>query len=185
MAHQQYPPLAAAGQLMRRRLTAGEKSAAALLFGSSLDTDAVWIYCGLPFWPWHRTAVSPNGHIYFPRRAFRDDFTQEPHALKWLVHELVHVWQWQNGFHTLLGGLLLACRGGYFRGRAYRCPPPEQIDCLSQLNMEQQAEILADYFMRRYTAANSVQAIPPYLDGFCRNPADRSLMPRYRAKMTK
>lgn len=169
---------------MRRRLTAGEKAAAARLFGNSLDPDTVWIYRGLPFWPWLAGAVSPNGHIYFPRSGYREDFTQASLAeLQWLMHELVHVWQWQNGFCTWLGGLILACRGGYFRRRAYRCPPLNGIGCLSQLNMEQQAEVLSAYFIRLHNG-NGANA-PLCLQGFCRRPDRRQWLPRYWAGMSK
>ena len=123
-----------------RRLT----PAAQTVFGQHLDYPAVRIHCGLSLLPRLSAAVSPNGRIYFPKAHYLTDYTQAaPGYTLWLIHELTHIWQWQHGFKTWLGGLILAARGGYLRRRAYACPPPSAIRDFAALNMEQQAETLA------------------------------------------
>jgi len=88
-----------------RRLTDGEIRLARSVFGNHLDYAAVRI-CRAP--KWLTAAVSPNGSIYYPAPHYLDDFSQAgtPYQI-WLIHELSHVWQWQHGFQTWLGGLLL------------------------------------------------------------------------------
>ena len=130
-----------------RSLTDNEIRAARLFFGSHLDYAAIRIRCGFPLLPDLSAAVSPDGRIYFPRRHYLPDYTQAGGGyLLWLIHELTHVWQWQHGFHTWLGGLILSAQGGYSRRRAYRCPPPERIATFASLNMDQQAETAARCF---------------------------------------
>lgn len=100
---------------------------------------AVFPCCPTCLPPYRPTAAS-----IFPRRHYLPDYTQAGSGyLLWLIHELTHVWQWQHGFHTWLGGLILSAQGGYTRRRAYRCPPPERIATFASLNMEQQAETAA------------------------------------------
>ena len=100
-----------------RRLTDGEIRLARSVFGNHLDYAAVRI-CRAP--KWLTAAVSPNGSIYYPAPHYLDDFSQAGTSYQiWLIHELTHVWQWQHGFQTWLGGLLLWTRGGYLGRRAY------------------------------------------------------------------
>ena len=106
-----------------RRLTEKEIACARQVFGEAIDYQRVKIYRGIPLLPRLKVAVAPNGHIYFPRDLCPPDFTEaEPHFQVWLIHELTHVWQSQQGFRPWLGGLLLALRGGYYRKRCYHYP---------------------------------------------------------------
>ncbi|MGF6148799.1 Uncharacterised protein [Kingella potus] len=173
-----------------RRLTPDETRAAQTVFGPHLDYAAVRIHRGLPLLPQYHTAVSPNGRIYFPQTHYLPDYTRAaPGYTLWLIHELTHVWQWQHGFKTWLGGLILAARGGYLRRRAYRCPPLHEIRRFSDLNMEQQAETLA----RCYAVLHSPHTHTAVQNDACRRilqqfsaqtPSDK-LLPRYFAAMRK
>ena len=89
-----------------RRLTDNEIKMAKLIFADSIDYARVKIYQGIPCLPTMQVAVSPNGNIYFPRNNCPDDFAlaSESHQI-WMIHELTHVWQYQQGFKTWLGGL--------------------------------------------------------------------------------
>ena len=97
-----------------RRLTDNEIKMAKLIFADSIDYARVKIYQGIPCLPTMQVAVSPNGNIYFPRNNCPDDFVlaSESHQI-WMIHELTHVWQYQQGFKTWLGGLFLFVSGGY------------------------------------------------------------------------
>lgn len=172
-----------------RYLTAPEIATAQLIFGNALDYTRIKIYRGIPFLPWLDCAVSPNGHIYFPKHSCPADFTQAPaHYLVWLMHELTHVWQWQQGFHTWLGGLLLAGQGGYYRRRAYRytLSPARPF---AEYNMEQQAEVVAHYFAARYCDwaqyTCQLNCLHTVMQPFLSQPTNPALLPRYLGKPAK
>jgi hypothetical protein len=45
------------------------------------------------------TAMTPNGEIYFNPSRFKEDFSlSTPRDQHWLMHEMVHVWQYQLGY---------------------------------------------------------------------------------------
>ncbi|MBR7513088.1 hypothetical protein KC219_23300, partial [Mycobacterium tuberculosis] len=59
------------------------------------------------WWVLKGYAVSPNGHVYFHPADFCDDFSQQNVYLRaWLVHELTHVWQIQQGVKVFRRALL-------------------------------------------------------------------------------
>lgn len=154
------------------------------VFSDGIDYQRVRIYRGIPYLPDTKVAVSPNGHIYFPRRSCPDDFALAGDNYQmWLVHELTHVWQYQHGFKTWWAGLLLMASGGYFNRKAYTYPRLELITCFGKLNMEQQADLLAHYYAARYLKlpfynsrlAAFQTALAPFLSD-CRQ---KNLLPRY------
>ncbi|MCF7522154.1 type IV secretion protein Rhs [Neisseria sp. ZJ106] len=167
-----------------RYLTPSEIACAKKVFSDGLDYRKIRIYRGIPGLPHSRNAVSPNGHIYFPRNHFPPDFACADVAYQmWLIHELTHVWQYQKGFRTWWAGLLLMAVGGYFRSRAYRYPPLSEITCFSDLNMEQQADFLAHYYAARYLPANrhtpQLAAYRNILQPFLADPTRRTGLPKY------
>lgn len=167
-----------------RNLTLAEIAMAQKIFADSIDYAQVKIYSGFPFMPGLKAAVSPNGHIYFPKHNCPVDFTLAgtPYMV-WLIHELTHVWQHQNGYRTWLGGIMLSLKGGYLKRRAYEYGMPAHISCFSQLNMEQQADFLAHYFAAhcldspRYVS--HIQDFQLALKRFQLNPRDVGLLPTY------
>ncbi|MCQ9325698.1 type IV secretion protein Rhs [Neisseria dentiae] len=168
-----------------RRLTAQETELARLVFSDGIDYGRVKIYRGMPLLPNLNVAVAPNGHIYFPRRNCPDDFTcTGTHYAVWLIHELTHVWQYQHGYRTWLGGLMLAVKGGYRQRCCYAYPPPVCIRSIADLNMEQQADLIAHYYAARFLKWPQYQADLPHfeaaLSGFLANPHDITLLPKYR-----
>lgn len=170
-----------------RRLTTGEIEMAQKIFADSIDYAQVKIYRGIPFLPALQLAISPNGHIYFPKHNCPVDFTQAGTSyMVWLIHELTHVWQHQNGFRTWAGGMLLSLKGGYLKRRAYQYGLPADIGCFSQLNMEQQADFLAHYFSAHYLGCETYSTyIPDFqvaLKRFHLNPRDAGLLPPYLRK---
>ncbi|PSJ81338.1 type IV secretion protein Rhs [Neisseria iguanae] len=168
-----------------RRLTANEINLARRVFSDSIDYARVKIYCGIPYLPNINVAVAPNGHVFFPRQNCPADFTLAGQNYQmWLIHELTHVWQYQLGFKIWWAGILLMAVGGYVRRKAYMYPPPHTIAHFSNLNMEQQADLIAHYFAARYLPHNAhTQHLPDFqtaLQPFLYNPLQRNLLPRYR-----
>lgn len=168
-----------------RPLTANEIEMAKTVFSDGIDYTRVRIRRGLPLMPNMKVAVSPNGCIYFPKQSCPADFALADRSYRiWLIHELTHVWQYQQGFRTWLGGLALALSGGYLKRRAYAYPPPEQITSFNDLNMEQQADLIAHYFAAKNLPGSRYCAdLPKFqtaLKDFLTNPNQPSLLPKYR-----
>ena len=84
-----------------RRLTPGERALARGVFADAIDLDRVRIAPWLP----GRTAVTTGSTIHFTRGATADFAGEPPHLQAWLVHELVHVWQFQTRALRTLGQL--------------------------------------------------------------------------------
>ena len=106
---------------MKRNLTAGEIALAQVMFQHAIDYAAV----SLVFDSWwqkrSKTALAPNGNVYFPAHARCEDFSvAAPHMQVWFMHEMTHVWQYQRGFSVLKSGVVLTCLGGYRHARAYQ-----------------------------------------------------------------
>ncbi|MBQ1837350.1 MAG: type IV secretion protein Rhs [Neisseriaceae bacterium] len=138
--------------LQNRFLTLNEIQLVQSIFADSIDCTNIKIYA-VPFdWLKLSTAMSFGGRIYFPRRFFCDDFTQQNWAMKrWFVHEITHIWQSQNGFPVLFAGVLIFLSGGYFGQKAYRYLHKIHKKTFNQLNMEQQAEVIADFFTTNHS----------------------------------
>ncbi|MBN3854872.1 type VI secretion system tip protein VgrG [Paraburkholderia sp. Ac-20340] len=130
-----------------RPLTAGEIEMARTVFQDSIDYDKVRVHKGSFIWfdlQSKRTAITPNGHMYFREEDFEEDFSAK--SVKafnrgWFMHEMTHVWQYQLGYTVLLHGLFVSIRGK----SAYRY----SIDIdnvFHDYNMEQQGDILSDYY---------------------------------------
>lgn len=122
-----------------RLLTPDERRYATMMFGVSIDYARVRIHArrAYPFQP-AKTAMAPNGHIYFPPAVYRPDFSIEIGLAAWLVHELVHVWQHQHGMWVRVLGAL--CRR-YDYGDLAIAPKP-----FRSFQIEQQASIVEDWF---------------------------------------
>ena len=122
----------------QRGLTAAEVALARSVFGTQLQTDAVRLVACR--WVLRGYAISPNGHVYFHPDDWREDFAQaDLNTQSWLIHELVHVWQVQQGMAVLRRALF---------DRRYRYQLVQGKQFLSY-GIEQQAQIVQDYFVRR------------------------------------
>ena len=135
-----------------RRLTPQEVLLLQELFGPALATETVRVH-GRSFLPGLAVPMAPFGTVYFPRRWFRDDYAILPardagltalRLFNTFVHEMVHVWQWQNGACVAWRGALASLLQWPDRGRAYPYPLPDGVT-LANYGLEQQASLLADY----------------------------------------
>ncbi len=124
-----------------RLLTPGEITMARSIFGNAIHYHKVWIHKGsyLPFGlQQQNVAMAPNGEIYF-RNDYTDDFADARPNLKHLfIHEMTHVWQYQHGMNVKIRGLVSWAVNYRYKleGRS-----------LSRYSMEQQASIVADYYL--------------------------------------
>ncbi|WP_130803241.1 type IV secretion protein Rhs [Acinetobacter ihumii] len=124
----------------KRKLTQAEKHLATSVFGRAIELDRVQIIAHR--WVIQHFAISPNGNIYFNPANWHEDFAQQSIQLQsWFIHELVHVWQFQQGVKLIRQGIF---------DRKYRYVL-EQGKQFFQYGIEQQAQMVQDYFIKRQT----------------------------------
>ena len=166
---------------LARSLSEGECALLRPVFADALDYSAVRIVRGkfMPFQLRH-VAMSPNGSIYLPADLYHDDFSKQPaHWQSLWLHECTHVWQHRLGYPVLRCGICLALQGGYIKRAAYRYGHllPHCRD-LSQFNMEQQACIVADYFIGLWYTGRENPALAAVLQRFLQQPNNADLLPK-------
>ncbi|WP_426101666.1 hypothetical protein [Massilia sp. TSP1-1-2] len=125
-----------------RPLTAGEIAMAKVLFKDSINYKNVTVHNGdfIPFGKQDQdTAITPFGSIYFPKKHFVEDFSvSDDQDRHWLIHELVHVWQFQHLYPVFHRGVM-------HYGLDYKYKLDEK-NHLGDYNMEAQGDLLADYW---------------------------------------
>jgi len=122
-----------------RQLTEGEIALARSVFDDSLKLDGVQLKTA--WWVLKHYAVSPNGNIYFHPADWVTDFSQcSLGKQSWLIHELTHVWQLQQGLKVVRGAII---------NRRYDYVL-EAGKSFFNYGIEQQARMVQDYFVRRH-----------------------------------
>lgn len=121
-----------------RPLTAGEQAIAHSVFGNSLALDDIRLTTA--WWVLRGYAVSPNGWVYFHQDDFCEDFSDKPlHIRAWLVHELTHIWQIQQGMAVVRRAIFNRKYGYEFKtGKSF-----------FKYGIEQQAKMVEDFYVRR------------------------------------
>jgi type VI secretion system secreted protein VgrG len=100
----------------KRQLTSGEIRMSQLVFKNSIDYSKVWIHVGGLIHTATGNAMTPAGEIYMSSKDYveNQDFSlSRPNIKHWFIHEMTHVWQYQNGVKTGWLGLKQMCNGGY------------------------------------------------------------------------
>lgn len=121
-----------------RSLTQAEVDMAKTVFTHHLYYDNIKLCTA--WWVFKGYAVSPNGNIYFHQADFLPCFANQSLAKKsWLIHELTHVWQVQQGLRVV--------RGAVF-DRRYRYLLKAGKHFL-HYGIEQQAQMVQDYFVKQ------------------------------------
>jgi hypothetical protein len=178
-------PVSPTAEGASRPLRQGEILMAAQVFKSSIDYSQVRVN-NEEFLPFDLqpddTAMTPNGEIYFNPKRFKEDFSlSTPGDQHWLMHEMVHVWQYQLGYPVMARG---AIRIGL--EYEYELDPAKK---LGDYNMEAQGDLLADYWalkfkqqpqlvsMRFYQDMLWVPLYEQVLSDFLANPADERNLP--------
>ncbi|OLF37489.1 type IV secretion protein Rhs [Psychrobacter sp. Cmf 22.2] len=137
-----------------RKLSKAETKLARSVFGDSIELDAVQLKTA--WWVLKNYAVSPNGNIYFHPEDWVADFSNASLSKQsWLIHELTHVWQLQQGLKVVRGAII---------NRRYeydlKLGKP-----FFKYGIEQQARMVQDYFIRHQLGKDcqDLQACIPFL----------------------
>lgn len=121
-----------------RPLTDNEKRLANSMFGKTLDVQKVRLKTA--WWVLKGYAVAPNGNVYFHKADWQDDFAlQGLGGRAWLIHELTHAWQYQQGMAVFWRAL-------FNRKYSYRF---ERGKPFLAYGIEQQAKMVEDFYIRR------------------------------------
>jgi len=132
-----------------RHLTAGEVLLSRMIFGDSICYARVRVY-NKKWIPVQRNnfVMTPNGNMCYPEGMFREGFSDGGHPADsgqhLFMHEMVHVWQYQRGYHVKSSGI--------FSFNKSRCRYELSEDNrLFDYGMEAQGNLLADYFwLKKY-----------------------------------
>ena len=133
-----------------RLMTSGEITLAQTIFSDTINYAKVWVH-NASYFPFglqsELTAVTPNGEMYYPDGVYRKDFssisigTAENKSIAgahMFMHEMTHVWQYQKNYLVKLhGAFSWAADYNYFLDGS----------SLMSYSMEQQASIVADYWL--------------------------------------
>ena len=121
-----------------RPLTSAEQVLARSIFGDALKLESIRL-CEHPL-VLKGYAVSPNGSVYFHPGELPVDFGYESLSRQaWLIHELTHVWQVQQGSRVFVRAL-------FDRRYDYELKTAKPF---SLFGVEQQARMVEDFFLRR------------------------------------
>ncbi|QMT31238.1 type IV secretion protein Rhs [Alysiella filiformis] len=165
----------------RRKLTSGEIALAQSVYQGSLNYERIRIHKGklIPFLQYNRVAMSPFGTMHFPKSLYQNDFSQASISARHLfIHEMAHIWQHQLGLRLWLDGAILGAKGGYKNNECYAyAHRVNQCEHFSQFNMEQQADLIADWFVFQNTQNNP--QIQKIMRDFIDNPNNVALLPTH------
>ena len=124
-----------------RALTHSEIELCRSIFGQAIDYDRVNVF-NRKWWLFQhpRVTMAPDGNLWFHPKGhlFFDDFCGSPRNVQALfVHEMVHVWQHQQG-------VFLPLARHPFCRYDYRLQAGKSF---AEYGIEQQAEIVSHYFL--------------------------------------
>ncbi|EOT1632817.1 type IV secretion protein Rhs, partial [Escherichia coli] len=92
-------------------------------------------------------AMTPNGEMYYPDAVYSSDYSSQTMpgdretvagASHLFIHEMMHVWQYQKGYAVKLRGLFSWAANYHY---------DLNLQSFSSYSMEQQASIVADYWL--------------------------------------
>jgi hypothetical protein len=132
-----------------RGLTAGERALLQPIFHDSISYDRIQVIRGkFMFQPDH-VYMTPRGNIYAPGDLWEDDFASprvSPFLRAIFVHEITHVWQYENGMDLIAAGVAVFAKtnGAYEKAYPYTL---DRARDLVDYGMEQQASIVEDYYL--------------------------------------
>lgn len=135
-----------------RDLTAGEIQLSQTVFGDLIDYSQVKIM-NHPYLPWQAKHVimAPSGYIHARSPNYSHDYSAESRTYQGLfIHEMAHIYQYQQKIHVLLHGALLQSAFflsfGKYNPYQYTLKPNKAF---FDYNIEQQGDIARDIFFNR------------------------------------
>ncbi len=142
---------------MARHLTQGEKESLLWpIFGATLPYERIRCHVNHLRLGGRGNSIAPMGNPYFSSLVYALDFSDESkdshgnpkvslRQKSIFIHELTHVWQHYHGANVVRSAvkLFIQFRGRYKNAYAYSLSPGKAF---AQFNIEQQAEIVADYW---------------------------------------
>ena len=157
---------------VKRKLTKSEVDLARLVYKDSIPYDKVWIIKGglLEMPNSSNNAMTPFGMIHMPSQAYDTikDFAakKDTDDIRWFIHEMAHVWQYYAmDLSVACRGVALKAKGGYeadAKAYAYDLFGADAKKEFKDFNIEQQAQIIAHYFLVKYyptTARNYLSSL--------------------------
>lgn len=173
---------------MKRKLTPQEIAEAQLIFADQLDYQRINIHENIKWPNWigvagsflqGRPAPSANAvclgwHVYFPRVLHTRPHEINLQDMAWLLHELTHTWQYQQrGPVTILSALHIHL---FSRSNPYDYGGEQGLRAAihtrrtwADFNIEQQADIVRDYYLR-VRQARDIHAWEPFIKEISRIP---------------
>lgn len=154
-----FNPKAAAPTDAGRHLTAGEIAMARTVFGNSIDYSKVRVHTSsyLPAQVQGDNIITPDGELYCSKNYCADFSKEGLGTQKLFIHEMTHVWQYQN--HVLDPRFeavkeLVRHFGRYSDVYPYKLDKSKD---LTDYNLEQQADMVSDYYGARQPGAQRTQ----------------------------
>lgn len=138
-----------------RVMTTNERELVDKVFGvGTIDYDRVRIYSER-FVPVINRVMAPDGNIYFTKDWYHKDFSlADTRSTQLFIHEMTHIWQYQLGYPVAKKGIFL-----HPKCTIIGCEPYEYtLDSRKRLcdyNMEQQGNIIADYYLYYYSGLSA------------------------------
>ncbi|AOA57788.1 hypothetical protein [Acinetobacter larvae] len=139
-------------QFTARQLTHAERQLCQTVFGQLIDYDQVYIFKHR-YLPWQSEDIfmAPNGNLYILDKHFKADYALEDIAYQAIfIHEMTHVYQYQQGKNVLFHGALLQI-AYYISAKRYN-PYHYQLaqrKAFHNYNIEQQGDIARDIFLKK------------------------------------
>ena len=141
-----------------RIMTTGEIKLASQIFKTSIDYSKVIIHDKkYIFFQPENSGMTPNGEIYMNGSYSKDYSKLNGRGKGFLIHELVHVWQYQlNILNPITAAISENFAHAFDYSRAYRYTLDKQKDILDY-DIEQQAAIIEDYYLIYKTGLSPVR----------------------------
>lgn len=135
--------------MSERDLTSGEIILVREMFKTSVKFGQVKIHNEKYFFKQPpNSGMTPSGEIYVNGDPYRDDYSvADPYLKAFFIHEMTHVWQYQNNIlHVKTSAILgqISHPGNYNEMYKYTL---EDDKSLVDYGIEQQAAIVEDYFL--------------------------------------
>lgn len=133
-----------------RNLTSGEIKLCQSVFENLIDYDSVQVM-NQRFLPWQPSGIimAPCGAIHLHPTDYRDDFSTQTLAERAIfIHEMAHIYQYQQNINVFRHGLILQL--GYYLSFKYYNPYHYQLKSNQNFfcyNIEQQGNIARDIYL--------------------------------------